>query len=384
MTLRSLLLAGCAALIAVPANALSDFRLPGTSTPTPTPPVVGPSDPDRPAPRPVPAPTPAPRPTLTPTPTPAPVLTLPAETPAARATPAPRATRTAAPVVGSTPTAAPAEAAGALPLPAETPFAAPTFAPAPSAAAPAAEPAEDEGGWPWPWLAGLGLLAALLAAGWIWLRRRMPDDRAVVVPEIERPRPAEPAPEPEPEPEPAPAPEPASASTLAAAQAAAQVAYAAQAAHPLHITIQPIKLTQTVMNASLSYSLALTNAGEAPLAGVSVAADLVAAHASLPREALMAAPETELPLLHEVASLAPGETAELKGELRLPLAQAMPIRQGAALVFVPLARFRAGAAGTEPRCFTVVVGQPSPRGAIQPHRLDLGPRSADGLTGRAF
>ena len=98
----------------------------------------------------------------------------------------------------------------------------------------------------------------------------------------------------------------------------------------------------------------------------------------------MAAPETELPLLHEVPSLAPGETVELKGELRLPLARGMPIRQGAAVVFVPLARFRAGAAGGEPRCFTVVVGQPSPRGALQPHRLDLGPRSAEGLTGHAF
>lgn len=380
MTLRALLLAGSAVLIAAPASALSDFRLPGTSTPTPTPPVVGPSDPDRPATRPVPAPTPTPRPTLTPTPTPAPVITLPAETPAARATPAPRATRTGAPSVAATPTAAPDDTATALPLPGETPFAAPTFAPAPSAA-PAAEAAENEDGWPWPWLAGLGLLVALLAAGWWWLRRRMPDGSPIVVPDIERPRVAEPAPELEPLPE--PASEPVFAASQAA-QAAAQAAQAAQAANPLHITIEPLKLTQTVMNASLSYRLSLTNAGEAPLEGVQVAADLVAAHASLPREALMAAPDTELPLRHEVPSLAPGETVELKGELRLPLAKAMPIRQGAAVVFVPLARFRAGAAGGEPRCFTVVVGQPSPRGALQPHRLDLGPRSAEGLTGHAF
>ena len=138
------------------------------------------------------------------------------------------------------------------------------------------------------------------------------------------------------------------------------------------------------MNASLSYKLSLTNQGEAPLEGLAVAADLVAAHASLPREALMAAPDTELPLLHEVPVLAPGETVELKGELRLPLARAMPIRQGQAVVFVPLARFRATAAGADPRCFTVVVGQPSPRGALQPVRLDLGPRSTEGLTGHAF
>jgi hypothetical protein len=138
------------------------------------------------------------------------------------------------------------------------------------------------------------------------------------------------------------------------------------------------------MNATLAYQLTLSNKGEAPLEALSVAADLVAAHVSLPREALMAAPDTELPERHAVPSLAPGETVELKGELRLPLAQAMPIRQGQAVVFVPLARFRAAAEGGEPRCFTVVVGQPSPRGAIQPIRLDLGPRSTDGLTGHAF
>jgi len=375
MRLRALLLAGSAALIAVPASALSDFRLPGTSTPAPSPPVVGPSDPDRPAPRPAPTPTPTPRPTLTPTPTPAPVITLPGEAPTARTTPSPRATRTAAPAASATSAPEVSDTGAAPPRPGETPFAAPTFAPAPSAAAPPVEAEQEDGGLPWPWIAGFALLIALLAAGWWWLRRRMPDGSPIVVPEIERPRVAEPAPEPEPLPEVAPeaAPEPA----LAAARAA-------QAAHPLHITIEPIKLTQTVMNAALSYRLSLTNASEAPLEGVTVAADLVAAHASLPREALMAAPDTDLPLLHEVPSLAPGETAELKGELRLPLSRAMPIRQGAAVVFVPLARFRAGAAGGEPRCFTVVVGQPSPRGALQPHRLDLGPRSADGLTGHAF
>jgi hypothetical protein len=376
MTKRALLLAGSAVLIAAPASALSDFRLPGTSTPTPTAPVVGPSDPDRPATRPAPTPSPTPRPALTPTPTPAPVITLPRETPTARATPAPRPARTAARATGETATAAPEGTATAPPLPGETPFAAPTFAPAPSAA-PAVEAAEEEGGWPWAWLAGLGLLAALLAAGWLWLRRRMPDGSPIVVPDIERPRVAGPAPEPEPEPLPEPLPRPAPDPALAAARAA-------QAAHPLHITIEPLKLTQTVMNAALSYRLSLTNAGEAPLEGVTVAADLVAAHASLPREALMAAPETELPERHAVPAIAPGETVELKGELRLPLARAMPIRQGTAVVFVPLARFRAGAAGAEPRCFTVVVGQPSPRGALQPHRLDLGPRSAEGLTGHAF
>ena len=370
MTLRALLLAGSAVLIAAPASALSDFRLPGTSAPTPTPPVVGPVDPDRPVPRPAPTPTPTPRATVTPTPTPAPAITLPPASQGTQARPTARPARSGeaqAPATPAAPTDAPATA---VPLPGETPFAAPTFAP-PPAAAPAAQASEEDGGLPWPWIAGFGLLVALLAGGWWWLRRRMlPGGTVLVVPEIEKPRVPEPEPAAAPEPEPEPVAEPPLA--------------AAAPAHPLQITIQPVKLTQTVMNASLSYRLALTNAGEAPLAAVSVSADLVAAHASLPREALMADPQTDLPEHHRIASLAPGETAELKGELRLPLARAMPIRQGSAVVFVPLARFRASAEGTDPRCFTVVVGQPSPRGALQPHRLDLGPRSAEGLTGHAF
>jgi hypothetical protein len=297
--------------------------------------------------------------------------------------PTPRPTRSAAPAPGATaatPDPGATPDAGATP-PATVPAALPTFA-APPPTATAAPADDDEGGLPWPWIAGFALLVALLAGGWVWLRRRIsPGGTVLIVPEIEKPRVPAPAPRPEPAPEPEALPEPAfGAEPDPTAAALAQ----AQAAHPLHIVIAPLKLTQTVMNATLAYQLTLSNKGEAPLEALSVAADLVAAHVSLPREALMAAPDTELPERHAVPSLAPGETVELKGELRLPLAQAMPIRQGQAVVFVPLARFRAAAEGGEPRCFTVVVGQPSPRGAIQPIRLDLGPRSTDGLTGHAF
>jgi hypothetical protein len=105
-----------------------------------------------------------------------------------------------------------------------------------------------------------------------------------------------------------------------------------------------------------------------------------------PREVLLANPATELPMTHLVAGLAAGESADVTGEVRVPLAELRPISQGRAQLFVPLARFRIGAAGQEPRCFTLVAGQPSPsgNGAIQPVRLDHGPRVYDGLAGRAF
>ena len=100
----------------------------------------------------------------------------------------------------------------------------------------------------------------------------------------------------------------------------------------------------------------------------------------------VAQPQPELPVGHQLAGLAPGESADVSGEVRVPLNQLRPITQGRAQLFVPLARFRIGALGQEPRCFTLVTGQPSPsgNGAIQPIRLDHGPRIYDGLAGRAF
>ena len=156
--------------------------------------------------------------------------------------------------------------------------------------------------------------------------------------------------------------------------------------HPLHIAIELRKLTLTLMNATLGYRLTLTNGGSEPLADIAVAADLIGAHSSLPREMQLAGLETDLPVRHRLPGLAPGESGDVTGEVRVPLAQLRPIAQGRAQLFVPLARFRIGAEGQEPRCFTLIAGQPSPsgNGAIQPVRLDHGPRIYDGLAGRAF
>ncbi len=255
-----------------------------------------------------------------------------------------------------------------------------------AAAAPAATAAADaEGGLPWAWIGAVAALLALAGFG-LWLRRRSAGPRATVliVPEIERPRvPDKPA-APEGGGTAAVPPAPTFVTTRAAAPVPPEAAAAAHAEHPLHIRIEPLKLTQTMMNMTLGYRLELTNRGSAALSNLAVAADLVGAHASLPREAQLAAPDSALAEKHRVASLPPGETVALKGELRLPLANVVPIRQGSAVVLVPLARFRTSSDGEAPRCFTVVVGQPGANGAIQPYRLDIGLRSVEGLTGRAF
>jgi hypothetical protein len=384
MPRRALLLAGTAALSAVPAYAtVSDFHLPPSAdaTPTPAPNVQGPVDPDFPAANPAPAatpsPTPAPRPTAQPTTTPViePVPPSPTPTPRAESSPAlqsrpaPRETTTPAPL----PTPQVSPTAESSPAPAFTP------APGPSAAPANVEPAGEEGGLPWYWLGALAGFLVVLGGVFYWARRRglRPRGSVLMVPEIERPRVPEKPPEPTPDPEPAESP-------AAAAAAAAQPANEAEALHPLHILIEPRKLTQTMMNLALSYRLELTNRGENALENLVVAADFLGAHASLPREAQLAGPDSALPEIHHVTSLAPNETTELKGELRISLANLVPIQRGSAVIAVPLARFRASSDGEEPRCFTVVVGQPSANGAIQPFRLDQGLRSLEGLTGRAF
>ena len=362
MKRRALLFAGSAAMLTAPAIAQdSGFRLqPG---PTPTPTIIGPPA-ETPAPRPSPTPTPT---VAAPAPAPSPRITLPplavpAQRPSARPTPVVPAQRTPAPLPGAIPPALPSASPTQAPVP---------NPPVPPATAAAVTPQEPAAPW-WPWIVAAFFLGGATFAGLWWLRRRIGPVGALVVPEIERPRVP-------PEPEPQPAPEPVAAAPVPQAAPSAEP-------HPLHIAIELRKLTLTLMNAALGYRLTLTNAGSEPLADIAVAADLIGAHGSLPRELLLAGPATELPASHVLAGLAPGESADVNGEVRVPLAQLRPIIQGRAQLFVPLARFRIGADGQEPRCFTLVAGQPSPsgNGSIQPVRLDHGPRVYEGLAGRAF
>jgi len=380
MRRSTFLLAGTAAMLAAPVAAqVSDFRLP--PGPTPTPRVVGPL-PDTPVPRA--SPTPAPTPTAT-TAAPAPSPAAPAATPTAgvpspAATSQPRASGRGAdnPPV---PTASPSASAAPLPAPViatPIPSATSSAAPQPAVAEPAAPPPEAPRGSWWPWIAVVFALAAAAIAGLFWLRRRVGPLGPVVVAEIERPR-VPPAPALDPAPSPPAAP-------VSAAAPVQPPEPRADEAHPLHIAIELRKLSLTLMNATLGYRLTLMNAGTEPLRDISIAADLIGAHGSLPREAQLAGPDTELAPRHFLAGLLPGESGDLAGELRLPLSEVRPISQGRAQLLVPLARFRIAAEGEEPRCFTLVTGEPSPsgNGSIQPVRLDFGPRVYHGLAGRAF
>ncbi|WP_125994585.1 hypothetical protein [Sphingomonas sp. S-NIH.Pt15_0812] len=153
---------------------------------------------------PAPSPSPAPIPSPVPTPPP-PVVSLPSPV---RPSPTPRATAAAGavarpslsptptprptPTPSATPVARPTEVAPSAPLPEVTP--APAASPTPAVSPPATVPEEGGGAW---WL--VPLLLALVAAGWVMLRRSRAD-AAPDEPEDRLPaeRPAKPAPVPAP------------------------------------------------------------------------------------------------------------------------------------------------------------------------------------------
>ena len=130
-----------------------------------------------------------------------------------------------------------------------------------------------------------------------------------------------------------------------------------------------------MVNATLAYRLTLTNHSGSPTGPLRIAGDIVSAHASLSAEDQLLPGEAALEPLHQVPSLAPGESVTLSGELRMPIAAILPIHSGGGRVFVPLARFRAEMEGVEIATRVFVIGQASeqPGGALRPFPRDRGP-----------
>jgi len=242
----------------------------------------------------------------------------------------------------------------------------------------------------WPWVAGAALAAAL-GIGLTLLLRRQRAEEEEEVPQIERPLAASMAPSPSPpaalsDPvrRPAAQPRPAPAAPPPPQEEAAEE----ETQGPISCAIEARQLSITLTAATLSYRLTLTNIGDAPLTGVAIAGDMIAAHASLTREQQMAHDYSPLSPQHQIASLRPGESAQVTGELRLPLNRILPIRRGQAAFFVPLARLRVEAeqGSKEKLVRTALVGQRAsrPGAGLQPFRLDLGPRIYREVTQKIF
>jgi len=362
-----------AALVAAPVSAsLSDFRLPGASTEQPQPDRQGPVAPDVPesrGPRPTPAPTASRAPA--PTPTPQPTASAPAIVVPDLADRAPSPVRTTRAPAASSPAATgvatPEPTSGDEPVATEAlpPAIVPTL-PSPAPAAPQVAAAEEQDGPIWPWvLGGFGLLGLLGLGGWAWRRRPGVRPRSVPVverPHVERPRLAQ-----EPPPGAAPAP---------AADTASPT--------PLQVTLEPLRLSLTLVNATLAYRLEVANRGAVPITALRIGADMISAHASMTREQQLSGPGAGAATLQRIERIEPGESRIVEGEFRLPFPQIVPIRQGNAALLLPLARFRLEAEGAEPLVRTFAVGQPGEKAGLQPFRLDLGPRVYPKLTQRAF
>jgi len=226
------------------------------------------------------------------------------------------------------------------------------------------------------WLVALVLLLAAGGGAIFWWRRKGGLAAAPAPAVIEKPRLA-----------PVPPPRPESSPDMDASPQPREPAPApAPAPEALRVTLEPRKLSLTLMNAALSYQLEIGNTGTEPLSDVAIHADMIAAHASLSRDQQLSGPAADTPPLHQLERLEPGETRIISGEFRLPFPSIVPIRQGSAALLLPLARFRISAPGTETISRVFVVGQAAEQagGALVPFRLDQGPRIYPHLAQRAF
>lgn len=156
----------------------------------------------------------------------------------------------------------------------------------------------------------------------------------------------------------------------------------------LSLAIEARQLSISLMAATLSYRITLTNSGKAPVRGIAIAGDMISAHSSRSTEEQMATSSSALAPCHDIADIPAGKSVQVMGEFRLPLPMIQPIRRGDLALFVPLARLRVEAAqGTEGAIVkTALIGQRSPRpgAGLQPFRLDLGPRVYREVTQKIF
>ncbi len=346
------------------AQGVREFQLPPNPTPTASPTVQGPVDtegsslPQRPrviaTPTPTPTPAPAstamvqPLPSPTPTPTTAPGT---ASGTQGETTPSRPSTPRSVPTTQERLPLDPGETAPIVPapLPGETPADTPVPTGAPSEAAGADPGTSDEESAEWLWPAVGGGLLALFGLGFFLSRRR----RNAPPPEIERP-------------------------IVGGTKGLA-------APYELKINAEAVKLTRSVMNATLHYRVSLINRSSGALRNVDLGADIVSAHGGIPVEQQVASASQPLERRHTFARIAPGQTVRYEGQLTIPLSQARVIRQGNAALFVPLLRIRLDGASEEPLVKTFVVGLGMPDGGrVMPFRIDEGPRSYEPIAARAL
>ena len=130
----------------------------------------------------------------------------------------------------------------------------------------------------------------------------------------------------------------------------------------------------SMVYATLSYRLLVTNRGRDAVGPIAIGGDMIAAHRSLPVGEQLCPQHDTLPRLHQMGELAPGDTVTLAGQLRLPLAEIRAVRIGGAQCFLPLVRIALPQAGIGARLHVFTLGLPAerPDGALLALRMDRG------------
>jgi uncharacterized repeat protein (TIGR01451 family) len=136
----------------------------------------------------------------------------------------------------------------------------------------------------------------------------------------------------------------------------------------------------TLVGAAVAYRLTVTNNGEASAQNLQVSGLITNADAQQKQTLSFFFNDTTRQPVHTLPALAPGETIELRGELRLSHSAIVPIRVKDRALLIPVVAFNirygwaGGGRGRTGSAF--IVGQESdpPRERMAPFRLDLGPR----------
>jgi len=312
-----------------------------------------------------------------------------AETPAAAPAPAPAPGLVPLPQDTATPSATPSPAASPTPdLPAATPLpdASTASEPAPLASdtpTPDTGASSSENAW-WPWAAGIAALAVVVVL--FARRRRRAADTVAAEPEIAEPVPVAPPPAPY-----RPAPRPAPVPPVPPVETPPSDLPTAALPRGLELALHADRLSATLVNATLSCRLVLTNHAPYALSDLALSGDMTSAHASRPMDEQLGLAGPELPPLRTIARLEPGQSVTVPAEMRLPLSTILTIRAGAAQLFVPIVRAGVWATrdddgGAAHAHNAFLVGQPAtpgdPAARLQPFRLDQGPRVFETLDQR--
>lgn len=152
-------------------------------------------------------------------------------------------------------------------------------------------------------------------------------------------------------------------------------------ARPFDITFEPQRMTLAMINASLTYRLTITNRDDRPLGPLRITCDLISAHASLLAAEQLTPDPDQAWLSHDFEALPPAGDLVVNGEVKLPRAEILPVRNGQAYLFVPLARFTVqivenGIPQTiGARVFVIGEEPGEPEAALKPFRLNEGTRS---------